>query len=129
MSMEAKVPGTELESVVREVMDRWKAAIDAHEPRGVAELFAQDAIFQGLRPYSVGQQGVTDYYASQPRGMTVCYHVLETRQIAADAVLAYLRADFSFPDQTTISVNIGVLLRQGDDGWRIVFYQASRIDS
>jgi hypothetical protein len=61
--------------------------------------------------------------------MTVCYRVLETRQIAADAVLAYLRADFSFPDQTTISVNIGVLVRQGDDGWPIAFYQASRIDS
>jgi uncharacterized protein (TIGR02246 family) len=128
MSMEAKVPDTELESVVREVMDRWKAAIDAHEPRRVAELFDQDAIFQGLRPYSVGQQGVSEYYASQPRGMTVSYRVLETRRLAADAVLSYLRADFSFPDQTAISVNLGVLVRQSSDGWRIAFYQASRIN-
>jgi hypothetical protein len=78
-------------------MDRWKAGIDAHEPHEVAALFTQDAIFQGLRPYSVGSQGVTDYYEAQPRGMTVSYRILETRQAAADVVLGYLDADFVFP--------------------------------
>lgn len=60
--------------------------------------------------------------------MTVSYRVLETRPVASHAVLGYLNADFSFPDQPTISVNIGLLVIQGSDGWRIAYYQASRID-
>ncbi len=128
MSTEAKVPGTELEDVVREVMDRWKTGIDSHQPDRVAAQFTEDAIFQGLRPYSVGRQGVSAYYDSQPRGMTVTYRVLETRSVATGAVLAYLDADFSFPDRTTVSVHIGVLVTQGSHGWRIAYYQASRAD-
>jgi uncharacterized protein (TIGR02246 family) len=125
-STEAKVQGTETEQVLREVMDRWKAGIDAHEPHEVAALFTQDAIFQGLRPYGVGRQGVTDYYEAQPRGMTVSYRILETRQAAADVVLGYLSADFSFPDRPTLSVHIGVVVQSGSDGWRISHYQAAR---
>lgn len=54
-----KVPGSE--AVLRGVLDEWKAGIDAHDPARVAAVFADDAIFQGLRPYSVGPQGVSDY--------------------------------------------------------------------
>lgn len=122
------MPGTELEDVVRAVLDRWKAGIDSHEPDRVAEQFTEDAIFQGLRPYSVGRQGVSDYYDTQPRGMTVSYRVLETRAVAAGAVLGYLNADFSFPDGSVTSVRIGVLVTRGVDGWRIAYYQASRTD-
>jgi hypothetical protein len=71
-----KVQDTE---VLRDVMDRWKSGIDGGQPQRVANVFAEDAVFQGLRPYSVGRQGVIDYYASQPRGMTVTYRILETR--------------------------------------------------
>lgn len=119
--------GTESEKFLTGVLDQWKAGIDAHEPQRVAELFTDDAIFQGLRPYSVGPQGVVDYYDSQPHGLAVVYQMLETRDIATDAVLGYLRADFSFPDESTISVNIGVLIARRGDGWRIRYYQASRI--
>lgn len=115
------------EQVIREVMDRWKAGIDAHEPHRVAELFAADGIFQGLRPYSVGRQGVTAYYDSQPVGLTVVYRILETRNIAPDAVLGYLRADFTFPDGSVINVNLGVLIVNTGDGWRVQYYQASRV--
>lgn len=119
------MPGTDSDQVVREVMDRWKAGIDAHEPGRLAEQFTDDAIFQGLRPYSVGPQGVFAYYDSQPVGMTVAYRILETRRVATDAVLSYLHADFSLPDESTISVRIGVLIRRGDTGWRIGYYQAA----
>ena len=60
---EVKVPDTD---ALRDALDRWKAGIDAHQPERVSEVFTEDAIFQGLRPYSVGRQGVIDYYASQP---------------------------------------------------------------
>jgi uncharacterized protein (TIGR02246 family) len=118
-----KVPGTE---VLRGVLDQWKAGVDAHGPQTVAALFTEDAIFQGLHPYSVGRQGVADYYDSQPRGMTVTYRVLETRRPTADLVLGYTSADFVFPDRPTVSVNIGVVVTDGNDGWRIMHYHASR---
>ena len=89
-----KVQDTE---VLRDVMDRWKSGIDGGQPQRVANVFAEDAVFQGLRPYSVGRQGVIDYYASQPRGMTVTYRILETRSPAAGLVVGYVSADFALP--------------------------------
>ena len=50
--MVVKVPDTD---ALRDALDRWKAAIDAHEPERVADVFTEDAIFQGLSPYSVGR--------------------------------------------------------------------------
>jgi ketosteroid isomerase-like protein len=40
------------------VLDRWKSAVDAHDPDRVASCFTDDAIFQGLRPYGVGPAAV-----------------------------------------------------------------------
>ncbi|MGA8544179.1 MAG: hypothetical protein WB785_02825 [Mycobacterium sp.] len=113
---------------LRDALERWKAGIDAHQPERVAEVFTQEAIFQGLRPYSVGRQGVIDYYASQPVGMTVEYQILATRRLAADQVLGYVHADFTFPDARIISVFLGVLVKRNDEGWNIAYYQASRLD-
>ena len=117
------------DDVLRGVLDQWKAGIIAHEPQRVAEVFAKDAIFQGLRPYSVGRPGVADYYASQPRGMAVSYRILESRRPAPGVVVGYVSADFTFPDRPAMSLYIGVLAERGDDGWRIGHYQASRLDN
>jgi uncharacterized protein (TIGR02246 family) len=107
--------------VIRGVMDRWKAGVDAHEPAEVAGCFTEDAIFQGMRPYSVGRQGVADYYASQPMGMQAAYKVLETRRLAEGLVLGYLWVDFSYTDKATL----GVLATRTSDGWRLAHYQVS----
>ena len=111
--------------VLRDVLDEWKAGIDAHEPQKVAALFTADTIFQGLRPYSVGRDGVAKYYDSQPLGMTVAYRILETRRPTEELVLGYVRADFTFPDRATVSLNLGVLVTRADTGWHILHYQAS----
>ncbi|WP_327389772.1 nuclear transport factor 2 family protein [Mycolicibacterium stellerae] len=113
--------------ILREVLDRWKAGIDAGAPQRIAEVFTENAIFQGLHPYSVGRQGVVDYYSAQPPGMTVTYRLLETRRPADDLVLGYASVDFAFPDRPTVDVYLGVLLERGDDGWRIGHYQVSRL--
>ncbi|MDT5245277.1 MAG: hypothetical protein QOD36_2653 [Mycobacterium sp.] len=118
-----KVLGTE--EILRFVLDQWKAGVDAHEPQKVAAVFTEDTIFQGLRPYIVGRQGVADYYDAQPREMTVTYRILETRRPAEELVLGYVRADFAFPDGHTVGLHLGVLVTHGDDGWRILHYQAS----
>ncbi|MFV5997789.1 YybH family protein [Streptomyces sp. NPDC056231] len=116
------------DSILCGVMDRWKSGIDAHEPQQVASCFTEDAIFQGLRPYVVGRQGVAEYYDSQPLGLTADYQVLETRQLAGDVLLGYLGVDFSFTDRPTIRVTLGVVLRRVADEWLIVHYQVSKLD-
>jgi uncharacterized protein (TIGR02246 family) len=119
-----KVQDTE---ILRGVLDQWKAGVDAHAPQEVAAVFTEDAVFQGLRPYSVGRDGVAEYYDSQPLGMTVNYRILEVRRPTADSVVGYVRADFAFPDRATISLNVGVVVTRTDDGWRILQYQASPV--
>jgi uncharacterized protein (TIGR02246 family) len=110
------------------VLTRWKAAVDAHQPAHVAELFTTDAIFQGLHPYTVGRAGVAEYYAAQPPGMTATYTLRETRTLGDGVVLGYLTVDFGFTDRATLTVYLSVIIRQDADGWRIVHYQVSRLD-
>ena len=112
--------------ILRGVLDRWKAGIDTQQPARVASVFTDDAVFQGLHPYSVGRQGVNDYYASQPAGMTVAYRILESRRPSDDLAFGYIRADFSYPDRPTVNVHVGVLAKRVEDEWSIAYYQASR---
>jgi len=117
----------EREEILRGVLDQWKAAVDAHQPQQVASCFTADAIFQGLRPYSVGRQGIADYYASQPLGLAAAYQILESRRPAEDLVLGYLSVAFSFADRPTLNVYLSVLLTHAQDGWYISHYQVSRL--
>jgi hypothetical protein len=115
------------EAAVRSVLDLWKAAVDRHEPQQVAAQFTEDAIFQGLHPYSVGRAGIAAYYDSQPLGMTAAYRILETREPADGLVLGYLAVDFSFADRPTISVYLSVLAKRTGESWYLTFYQVSRL--
>ncbi|MET9630219.1 hypothetical protein ABZX92_22395 [Lentzea sp. NPDC006480] len=108
---------------IEQVMNRWKDAVDAHEPERVASNFTEDAIFQGLHPYGVGRKAVAEYYDSQPIGMKAEYEVLETRELADDLTLGYLDVDFSFVDRPTITVKLSVLIK----GDLIAHYQVSRL--
>jgi len=116
---------TDDEQVIRGVMDRWKTAVDAHEPGRVADCFTEDAVFQGMHPYSVGRPGVAAYYASQPIGMKAAYKILETRRLAEGVVLGYLSVDFSFTDKPTLAVHLGVVATRAADGWLLAHYQVS----
>jgi uncharacterized protein (TIGR02246 family) len=117
----------EREEILRSVLDQWQAAVGAHQPQQVASCFTEDAIFQGLRPYSVGRQGIADYYASQPLGLAAAYQILETRRPAEHLVLGYLSVAFSFADRPTVDVYLSVLLTRTEDGWYISHYQVSRL--
>ncbi|MFE9611444.1 YybH family protein [Streptomyces sp. NPDC006012] len=117
---------TAQEAILSGVVDRWKSAVDAHEPQQVAACFTEDAIFQGLRPYSVGRPGVFEYYDSQPLGLRADYQVLETRQLADDVLLGYLGVDFSFTDRPTVKVTLTLVLRQIAGQWQIAHYQVSK---
>ncbi len=124
--MSSQAPGHEAE--LDEVLARWKAAVDAHQPEQVAALFTKDAIFQGLHPYTVGPTGVAEYYAGQPMGMTATYKLRETHALGDGLVLGYLTVDFGFTDRATLTVYLSVIIRRDNDGWRIHHYQVSRLD-
>ncbi|MET7686577.1 nuclear transport factor 2 family protein [Streptomyces sp. NPDC005483] len=119
---------TDDKAILSEVLDRWKAGVDAHQPDRVAALFTEDAVFQGLHPYSVGRQGVAEYYDSQPLGMKAAYRVLETRRPATGLVLGYLDVEFSFTDRPALAVKLAVLVTRAGDDWYISHYQVSRLD-
>lgn len=115
------------EVALRDVLDRWRTAVNAHEPERVAAVFTEEAVFQGLHPYSVGRTGVAGYYASQPLGMTADYEILHTRRLADDLVLGYLSVDFAFADRPTLTVYLGVLAKKEPDGWFLDHYQVSKL--
>jgi uncharacterized protein (TIGR02246 family) len=115
-------------AILSRVLDRWKAAVDAHQPERVAAQFTEDAVFQGLHPYSVGREGVAAYYDSQPLGMKAVYRVLETRRPADGVVLGYLAVEFSFTDRPPLDVKLSVLVTRAGDDWYISHYQVSRLD-
>lgn len=123
--MRSKTDTEDTEVILHGVLDRWKEAVDRHQPDEVAALFTNEAIFQGSHPYSVGRQGVADYYASQPQGLSAAYRIVESRRLSPDLVLGYAAVDFSFTDRPTIGVNLAVLLRRSDNGWLIDHYQVS----
>lgn len=115
------------ESVLRDVLDPWKSALDAHEPERIAALFTEDAIFQGLHPYGVGRAAVAAYYESQPIGLKAEYQVVESRRVGDDAVLGYLAVEFSFTDRPALNVHLSVLLERAADEWLIAHYQVSKL--
>ncbi|MFI0512185.1 YybH family protein [Streptomyces sp. WSLK1-5] len=116
------------EAILRGVLDRWKDGVDAHQPERVAALFTEDAVFQGLHPYSVGRRGVAAYYDSQPPGLKAEYRVLETRRPADGLVLGYLDVEFTFTDRPALAVKLAVLVTRAGDNWSIAHYQVSRLD-
>ena len=118
---------TDDKTVLHDVLERWRTAVDAHRPQDVAAVFTEDAIFQGLHPYGVGRDAVAAYYASQPLGMRAAYRILETRRFADDLVLGYLDVEFTFTDRDPVAVKLAVLARRQDDGWSLAHYQVSRL--
>jgi uncharacterized protein (TIGR02246 family) len=114
-------------SILSTVLDQWKAGIDAHDPDAVAKVFTDDAIFQGLHPYSIGPAGVAEYYASQPLGMKADYDILEARQLSDDLVLGYLKVAFSFVDRPTLEVYLSIIARSNNNTWQIDHYQVSKL--
>ena len=113
--------------VLTNVLGQWKSGIDDHDPSRVAALFTKDAIFQGLHPYGVGRDAVAEYYESQPLGLSPQYEILETRELADDLILGYLKVDFTFTDRPTLAVWLSVMLHRTDEGWLIAHYQVSRL--
>jgi hypothetical protein len=97
---------------VTEVLDAWQRGIAEHQPQKVAALFTEDAIFQGLKPYTVGRAGIAAYYDSQPLGMTVDYRILREKTVGG-VEIGWVEADFHFTDKDPVELNLTVVLAGG----------------
>ncbi|MCU1645749.1 MAG: hypothetical protein JWN03_6024 [Nocardia sp.] len=115
-------------SILRTVLDEWKSAVDNHDPDRVATTFTEDAVFQGLHPYTVGRPGIAAYYESQPDGMKADYRILESRRQADNLIYAYLAVAFSFTDRAALEVNLGITVGQVESRWYITTYQVSQLN-
>jgi ketosteroid isomerase-like protein len=112
--------------IITAVMDEWQAGIDGQDPARVAAVFAEDAVFQGLRPHGVGRDAVAAYYGSQPAGMTVTYRILESRSPAYGVVLGYLAATFAYCDRPAVKLAIGIVFTKDRDRRQVAQYEASQ---
>ena len=115
--------------LVTGVLRTWADGIRAHEPDDVASVFTEDAVFQGFDPtHTVGRTGIAAYYAKQPVGLRAAFHLIEHRQVADDALIAYARVDFSPPDAAVIPVHLTAVLQRSTDSWLISHYHVSKIE-
>ena len=115
--------------VVTGVLRTWAEGIRVHEPDDVASVFTDDAIFQGFDPtHTVGRTGIAAYYAKQPVGLGAAFHLIEHRQVADDALIAYARVDFSPPDAAVIPVHLTAVLQRSTESWLISHYHVSKIE-
>jgi uncharacterized protein (TIGR02246 family) len=120
---------TDLNRIVTEPLDGWKNGIDQQRPADVAANFTEDALFQGALPdYSIGRQGVEDYYARPAlAGMRVEYRVREIRPLADGVVSAYVDPTFTLGDGAVQRYHLTVILTRTGERWLISHYQVSRI--
>ncbi|WP_431278509.1 YybH family protein [Leifsonia poae] len=119
---------SDYDTVLTRALDAWADGIRKHEPELVASYFTEDAIFQGFdRTHVVGRAGVTAYYDKQPVGLDPQFTVLETRELSADTLLAYVDVDFAVPAGEVIPVHLTVVLGRFEDSWLIRHYHVSKI--
>lgn len=102
----------------------YDALAQLHPMRRIGDVadVVEAALYLG-----VGRDAVAAYYDAQPSGMTVDYHILESRHPASGVVLGYLDALFSYPDRDPVRVNIDVVLTRHADHWQVLQYQASGV--
>ena len=110
------------------VLDRWKQGIADGNLSAIVSAFTPDAMFQGMRPtFTIGRDGVKQYYSAQAPGLTVEYQILHLREIAPDAAVVYLSATFRKESGDLLQTRITTILRYSDDRWLISHYHVSAL--
>ncbi|GAA4203066.1 SgcJ/EcaC family oxidoreductase [Microbispora amethystogenes] len=113
---------------MHDVLGRWKAAFDGHRPGAMAELFTEDALFQGFGPAVVaGQDAVRAYYEAVPDDRRAEVTVLHTYTVGERVAGGFADVTFSDPTGWEAKVHMSLVLRRDDNGWRILQYHVSRV--
>jgi hypothetical protein len=111
---------------LRVLLDRWAEGIADHRPADVAELFTEDALFQGFDPApGFGRAYIAGYYAKQPLGLTADYDLLSAVELAPGVLSAYARVQFTRPEGS-VPVYLTVIAQRGRSAWEISHYHVSK---
>lgn len=115
------------EHELRTLLDQWATAIAERRPADVADLFTEDALFQGFDPApGVGRDFISRYYAKQPVGLRAEYELLSTRELSREALAGYARVLFTRPDGN-VTVYLTVIAQRGQAEWALSHYHVSKL--
>lgn len=115
---------------MHDVLRRWKAAFDGHQPAAMADLFTPDALFQGFGPAVLtGRDAVRGYYTAVPADRTAEVTVLHTYTIGEQVAGGFADVTFGDPHGWEARVHLSLVLSLDDAGWRIRQYHVSRVDA
>jgi uncharacterized protein (TIGR02246 family) len=113
---------------ISSVLDDWKSGIATRNLNAIADVFTPEALFQGMRPtFTIGRDGVKEYYGAKPPGLSVEYEVLNLRQLGDDAVIAYVGATFHRADGGILRTRITTVLSRAEERWLIDHYHVSAL--
>jgi uncharacterized protein (TIGR02246 family) len=117
-----------ISGVLTPTLDRWLAAVNAHDSQLVSTHFTEDVLFQGLDPdHVIGRQGVAAYYAKLPAGVSASYGLVAEKQLGDAAVVGYVRADFTFADGRVNRLHITVVAESEGAEWAVNHFHVSKI--
>lgn len=112
---------------VADVLSTWANGIREHRPYVVASCFTEKALFHGFdNKQTIGRPDIVAYYDNQPPGLIPTYRIQEHRQVAVNAIVAYVEVDFALPDGEVISAHLTALLELVAGSWLISHYHVSR---
>jgi uncharacterized protein (TIGR02246 family) len=117
--------------VVDQVVRRWTAAFNGHDPEEMAALFAPDALFQGFGPEPlVGREAVADYYKAVPDyRRAVDVGVLQAYAIGDDVAGGFVDVTFRDPADWKARVYLSLVLQRAGGNWEIRQYHVSRVSN
>jgi uncharacterized protein (TIGR02246 family) len=116
-------------AVLTEALNGWADGIRRHQPERVASHFTPEALFQGFdKKHTIGRPGIVTYYDKQPVGVSPEFQIMEYRQLADDALIAYVDVDFIRPNGVVVPVHLTVVLQNVEGLWLISHYHVSKID-
>lgn len=117
---------TVAEREVRVLLDSWAEGIAGHDPARIAELFTDDALFQGLDPApGYGRAHISSYYEKRPIGLSATYELQSVRVLTPELTLAYARVDFERPDGP-VRAYLTIVAELVHGRWAIRHYHVSQ---
>jgi uncharacterized protein (TIGR02246 family) len=115
---------------MRDVLDRWKAAFDGHQPDAMADLFTTDALFQGFGPAVVtGRDAVRAYYAAVPANRSAEVALVAGYLVGEEVAGGFADVTFRDPTGWEVPVHLSLVLLNDGGAWRIRQYHVSRISA
>ncbi|MEU1628482.1 SgcJ/EcaC family oxidoreductase [Streptomyces sp. NPDC020096] len=114
---------------VDQIVERWTAAFNSHNPGDMAALFAPDALFQGFGPEPlVGREAVAAYYQAVPdHRRAVDVSVLHAYAIGRDVAGGFVAVTFRDPSDWKARVYLSLVLQRVSGDWEIRQYHVSRV--